>query len=142
VLACVAGACLLSTGDPTAQDSRFLPWKAAPMPTLELRDLSGERHALADYRGQVVLINFWATWCEFCKDEVASMRKLQEQLGGLPLAILMVNYGESPSKVRAYMPQFSANVLLDLNQDATRAWRVRVIPSSFLVDADGRVRYS
>ncbi len=72
------------------------------------------------------------------------MRKLQEQLAGLPLAILTVNYGESPSKVRAYAAQLSADgrVLLDPDQDAARAWRVRVIPSSFVVDAEGRVRYS
>jgi peroxiredoxin len=141
-LAGIAG--LLDAGVPRADESRFLPWKAAPTPALELRDLSGRPHALADYRGQVVLINFWATWCEFCKDEVASMKKLQEQLAGRPLAILSVNYGQSPAKVRDYAPNLSADVrvLLDPGQEAARAWRVRVIPSSFLVDADGHVRYS
>jgi peroxiredoxin len=56
----------------------------------------------------------------------------------------MVNYGESPSKVRAYAQHLPANVdvLLDPGQDVARAWRVRVIPSSFLIDTDGRIRYS
>jgi peroxiredoxin len=137
----IAGA---TPGGSGADESRFLPWKGAATPALELHDLSGRPHALADYRGQVVLINFWATWCEFCKDEVASMKKLQDQLAGRPLAILFVNYGESPSKVRAYAAHLSADarVLRDPDREAARAWRVRVIPSSFLVDAEGRVRYS
>ncbi len=140
----VVGACLVGAGASRAEESRFIPWKEAPTPALVLRDLSGRPQALADYRGQVVLLNFWATWCEFCKDEVASMKKLQEQLTGKPLAILSINYGESPSRVREYAKHLSANVevLLDPDQEAARAWRVRVIPSSFLVDGDGRVRYS
>ena len=143
-VAWVVGACLLGTGDLGAEEPRFLPWKATPTPTLELRDVSGAPLALADYRGQVVLVNFWATWCEFCKDELASMKKLQEQLGGRPLAILLVNFGESPSKVRAYVQNLAlkVRVVLDPGQDTARAWRVRVIPSSFVIDADGQVRYS
>jgi thiol-disulfide isomerase/thioredoxin len=143
-LAWIVGACLLGAADPSAEESRFVPWKGGPTPGLELRDLAGRPHALTDYRGQVVLLNFWATWCEFCKEEVASMRKLQRELAGRPLAILSINFGESPAKVRAYAPHLSASVgvLLDGDQDAARAWRVRVIPSSFLVDAEGRLRYS
>jgi thiol-disulfide isomerase/thioredoxin len=139
----VVGTCLLGAGDGGAEESRFMPWKEAPTPALELRDLSGRRQALADYRGQVVLLNFWATWCEFCKDEIESMKKLQEQLAK-PLTILSINYGESSSRVREYAKHLSANVevLLDPGQETARAWRVRVIPSSFLIDADGRVRYS
>jgi thiol-disulfide isomerase/thioredoxin len=139
----VAGASFLGTGAPAAQEPRFLPWKAAT-PELELRDLSGERRTLADYRGRVVLVNFWATWCEFCKDEVASMKRLQEHLAGRPLAILMVNYGESPTRARAYAKGLTADVrvLLDPEQDTARAWKVRVIPSSFVVDTRGQVRYS
>ncbi len=70
--------------------------------------------------------------------------KLQQQLAGAPLAILWVNYGQSAARVREYVKGLSADVrvLLDPDQDAARAWRVRVIPSSFLVDVEGRVRYS
>ena len=140
----VVGASLLGAGDVGADESRFRPWNGAPTPPLALRDLSGRPHTLADYRGKVVLLDFWATWCDFCKDEIASLTKLQEQLAGSPLAILWVNYGQSPARVREYVEQLSADVrvLLDPDQDAARAWRVRVIPSSFLVDAEGRVRYS
>jgi thiol-disulfide isomerase/thioredoxin len=140
----VIGACLLGTGDPGAEEPRLRRWEIASTPTLELRDLSGQLHALRDYRGHVTLVNFWATWCEFCKDEVASMAKLQQQLAGRPFTILLVNYGEARAKVRAYAKQLSPDlqVLLDPDQDAARAWRVRVVPSSFLVDPQGAVRYT
>lgn len=142
-LAWITGAGFVGTGDAGAEESRFVPWEGAPTPALELRDLSGRPFALADYRGHVVLVNFWATWCEFCKDEVASMKKLQQQFAGRPLVILLVNYGESASKVRAYADRLPADVrvLLDPDHDVARGWRVRVVPSSFLVAADGRVRY-
>jgi peroxiredoxin len=139
-----AGASLIGAGDLRAAESRFVPWTATSTPPLTLRDLSGTSHTLADYRGQVVLLNFWATWCDFCTEEIASMTKLRERLAGAPLAILWVNYGQSAAKVREYVAHLAADVrvLLDPDQDAARAWRVRLIPSSFLVDAGGRVRYS
>jgi peroxiredoxin len=144
LLGCLLGAGLLGAGAESADESRFIPWRGGPAPVLELRDLAGRPQTLADYRGQVVLLNFWATWCEFCKDEVASMRKLQEQLGGRPFTVLAINFGESASRARDYARNLAADVrvLLDPDQDVARAWRVRVIPSSFLVDPEGRIRYS
>ena len=140
----LVGAGLPGTDGPAVEELRFVPWTGAPTPPLALRDLSGQSHTLADYRGRVVLLNFWATWCDFCKEEIASIEKLQHQLAGAPLAILWVNYGQSAARVREYVNGLSvdARVLLDPDQDAARAWRVRLIPSSFLVDAEGRVRYS
>ena len=89
------------------------------------------------------VINFWATWCEPCRDEMPSMQKLKEELAGRPFAILAVNYGESEPKVADFARRLAVDfpLLLDPNQDAPRAWRVRVLPASFLVDAEGRVRY-
>jgi peroxiredoxin len=136
--------CLVGAGDVRAQEPRFVPWHATSTPALALRDVSGGQHTLPDYRGHVVLVNFWATWCEYCTDEVASLKGLREQLAGRPLAILLVNYGESPAKVRDYAKRLSPGVpvLLDPGQDAAKAWRVHMIPSSFVVDVEGRVRYS
>ena len=106
--------------------------------------MAGRRHTLADYRGSVVLVNFWATWCEPCREEMVSMRKLQERLAGRPFVTLLVNYGESRLRVSEFVKRESVGfrILLDPNQDASRAWRVRVLPSSFLIDGEGRVRYS
>ena len=135
---------LLPAHRAAAETARFIPWSDARTPPLALQDLAGRPHALADYRGKVVLVNFWTTWCEPCRDEMPSMQKLRERLAGRPFAILAVNFGESEPRVRAFVKQAGVDftVLLDPNQEAPRPWRVRVLPASFLVGADGHVRYS
>jgi len=140
-LVCV---CLLLVSDARADSARFLPWKEPAAPPLALNDLAGRSQTLAEYRGNVVLVNFWATWCEPCRDEMASMQRLQQQLAGRPFKILLVNYGESRARVGEFVKREAVGlpILLDPNQDTPRAWRVRVLPSSFLVGPDGRVRYS
>ncbi len=127
-----------------AESSRFIPWRAGATPALALADLDGRRHSLEDYRGKVVLLNFWATWCEPCLEEMPSMQRLERRLAGRPFAILAVNHGESRPRVVEFARRLTLGfpVLLDPNTDAPRAWRVRVLPASFLVDARGRVRYS
>ena len=135
---------LLSTQDAQADPSRFVPWQRAETPALALKDLGGRLQSLADYRGKVVLVNFWATWCEPCRDEMFSMRRLRERLAGQPFDVLAVNYGESATRISDFLTRehLDLTVLLDPNQEAARTWRVRVLPGSFLVGADGRVRLS
>jgi len=89
-------------------------------------------------------VNFWATWCEPCRAEMASMQQLKERLAGRPFAMLLVNYGEARARVADFVKRepVEGTILLDPNQDAPRAWRVRVLPSSFLIGQDGRVRYN
>ena len=127
-----------------ADSTRFIPWKDSTVPALALNDLDGNARTLADYRGLLVILNFWATWCEPCRAEMASISKLQERLSGRPLVVLLANYGEARARVADFVKRESIGfpILLDPNQDAPRAWRVRVLPSSFLLDQDGRVRYS
>jgi peroxiredoxin len=116
---------------------------AAP-PPLELRDTAGKVHRLADYRGQVVLVNFWATWCEPCRDEMPSMQKLRERLAGKPFAILAVNHGESAAQVDAFLKKLPLEftVLLDPFNEVTRVWKPRILPASYLIGRDGRLRYT
>ena len=139
----VVCAALLLMGEGWAEPSRFLPWKDPAAPHLALDDLGGRAHTLAEYRGSVVLLNFWATWCEPCRAEMVSMRALQQRLAGRPFVILLVNYGEARTRVSEFAKRESLElpILLDPNQDAPRAWRVRVLPSSFLLGPDGHVRY-
>ena len=140
-LACVPS---MLAGGARADSTRVIPWKDSTALTLALNDLGGTPRTLADYRGRIVLLNFWATWCEPCRDELASINKLQEQLAGKPFVVLLINYGEARARVADFVKRESIAfpILLDPNQDASKAWRVRVLPSSFLVGPDGRVRYS
>jgi thiol-disulfide isomerase/thioredoxin len=127
-----------------AEGSRFIPWTEGPPGAVVLNDLAGRPTAMADYRGKVVLVSFWATWCEFCKEQMLAMQQLRQRLAGQPFEIVAVNFAESPAKVRQYVKSLSVDfpVLLDPNQDAARAWRVRVLPVSYVVGADGRPRYT
>jgi thiol-disulfide isomerase/thioredoxin len=119
-------------------------WGGGPTPALRLQDLDGRLHALEDYRGKVVLVNFWATWCEPCRDEMPSIERLRASLAGRPFAVLAVNLAEPESRVRGFLNQVSLAfpVLLDRDRTASRAWKARYLPSTFIVGPDGRVRYS
>jgi thiol-disulfide isomerase/thioredoxin len=125
--------------------SRFVPVPAgsAAPPALVLSDLTGVRHDLAEYRGRVVLINFWATWCAPCLAEIPSLELLQSRLRNDPVDVLMVNYGESVERVSAFVETMAVElpVLLDAFHRVRHDWKVRALPMSFLVDRRGRLRY-
>jgi thiol-disulfide isomerase/thioredoxin len=112
-------------------------------PELSLPDLSGQQQRLEDYRGQVVLVNFWASWCPPCLAEMPSMQRLLETMSARPFQILAVNAEEAKSKVWKFskLLDISFPTLLDSSGDVTRAWAVEVFPTSYLVDASGHIRY-
>ncbi|MGB5736705.1 MAG: TlpA disulfide reductase family protein [Thiohalocapsa sp.] len=113
-------------------------------PEFALRDADGLAHAMADYRGSVTLVNFWASWCPPCVEEIPSMNRLAAGYDAADFRIVSVNFQESPETIRGFMQQVDVDfpVLLDLNGAVSRDWSVFAFPSSFLVDRSGRVRYS
>ena len=120
------------------------PWSARQPAAFELKDLSGARHRLADYRGRVVLVNFWATWCEPCRDEMPAIEKLKERFAGRPFAVLAVNVDEPEARVRKFLSSMplSFTVLLDHERKLARSWNVRILPASYVLAPDGTVRFS
>ena len=120
------------------------PWSGGPTPGLELRELDGRVHRLADYRGRVVLVNFWATWCVPCRDEMPSIQRLKEKLAGRPFEVLAVNLDEPEARVRKFLSQMKVDftVLLDPEKKVARAWDARILPASFVIGPDGGIRYS
>lgn len=141
----LAAAALAALVPHTAHAAELKPWTAAPTPPeVALKGLDGREHRLSDYKGKVIVLNFWATWCEPCREEMPSMQKLQERLAGRPFAILAVDFGEGEARIKAFLEKLPVKftVLLDRDGEAARAWRVRVLPVSFVVDADQKIRYS
>jgi peroxiredoxin len=120
------------------------PWRGGPAPDLELRALDGSAHRLADYRGRVVLVNFWATWCAPCREEMPSMQRLGEKLAGRPFVVLAVNLDEPEARIRTFLSRTKVDftVLLDPGKKAASAWGARILPASFVIGPDGRIRYS
>ena len=119
----------------------------APATPLQLPDIQGKMHALSDYKGKVVLVNFWATWCPPCRAEMPSMQRLKQHMAGKPFAILAIDMGETEAEVRSFLHEMkSANIdftiLLDKEGKELKTWKISVFPTSFVIDADGKLRYS
>ncbi len=127
-----------------ARAAQLTPWTGDAPPELSLKDLSGTQHDLAQYRGKVVLLNFWATWCEPCRAEMPSMERLRKRYADAPFVVLAVNVDEPEQRIRAFLKRvpLGFTVLADPGMRVTRAWNARVLPASFLIGRDGRIRYS
>ena len=108
-------------------------------PDFTLRDVGGGLMSLASYRGSFVLLNFWATWCGPCREEMPSMEALSRQFGGQGLTLLAVNQRESAGQVANYMRTHSLNFPTPLDTDGrvSAAYRVFGIPVSYLIDGNG-----
>jgi thiol-disulfide isomerase/thioredoxin len=118
-------------------------WAKGATPPLALHDLAGADVDLRKLEGRVVVVNFWATWCEPCIAEMPSLQRLRERLGGKSLEVLAVNYAESPEKVKAFLRKSHIDlpVLLDPSKEAADAWNAKGLPMTFVVDRAGKVRY-
>jgi len=127
-----------------AQAQDLKQWKGGPTPPLALKDLNGKAHKLEDYRGKVVMVQFWATYCPPCLMEMPSMVRLEQKLAGKPFVILAVNMGETDKEVRDFFSKIKVSFinLMDDDGKALAAWKVFVAPSTFLLDPQGNVRYT
>jgi cytochrome c biogenesis protein CcmG, thiol:disulfide interchange protein DsbE len=126
-----------------ANGAELKRWEGGATPALALEDLGGHTHRLADYRGKVVLVNFWATWCEPCRAEMPSIDRLRSSLKGRDFEVLAVNLAEPLSRIEKFAAAVPLGfpLLRDRDGTASKAWRARLLPASFLVDRDGRIRY-
>ena len=118
---------------------------AKPASDFTLPDLDGKPVKLSDYRGKVVLVNFWATWCPPCRREMPSMERLAQRLKEQPFVILAVNQQEEADQVFAFTGQLDPAptfpILFDHDSRVSHAWNVLGLPASFIVDKQGRVVY-
>ena len=107
----------------------------------ELRDLSGATRRLSDFKGKVVFLNFWATWCGPCRFEMPSMERLYKSLKGKGLEIVAVNLQEDRKSVQRFVDEhgLSFPVLLDSTGRIGATYGARSIPTTYVVDRDGFV---
>jgi thiol-disulfide isomerase/thioredoxin len=117
-------------------------WEGAT-PSLAYPALEGGVVDLKSLHGRVVLVNFWATWCEPCREEMPGIARLKDKLRDRPFEVLAVNYGESRERVAEFVRKegVGLRVLLDNDKESARTWQAKGLPMTFLVDASGRVRY-
>jgi thiol-disulfide isomerase/thioredoxin len=107
-----------------------------------LEDLTGRQRSLSAYKGQVVLLNFWATWCGPCRAEVPSMVRLYKELKNQGLTILAVNNQEPLEQVSAFVEEMGMGfpVLLDSTGKVGSIYGIRAIPTTYIIDPQGAIR--
>lgn len=114
-----------------------------PASPFTLEALSGDQVSLVDYPDKVLLINFWASWCPPCVAELPSMQALKDSFAGEPFEILALNVGEDPRRVRGFLKYFKTRlnfpILLRADGEVARAWNVSAMPTSALIDKQGRL---
>jgi thiol-disulfide isomerase/thioredoxin len=125
-----------------AQALELKPWTGGATPPLELADLDGKLHRLADYRGRAVLVNFWATWCAPCREEMPSLDRLQQAFEGEPVRVIALSVDRAgPDRVKAFLDEIGAanlSVYRDPTVKAARTLKVPGLPATLLIDRQGR----
>lgn len=139
-----AGATL--AGAARADDPKPQAWAATrPVPPLSLPLLgSAQRWTLDQARGRVLLLNFWASWCEPCRSEMPSLELLAHRHEAEGLLVMTVNYRESPVAIERFLAQMPVDLpmLRDADGATSRAWGARVFPTTVLVDRQGRPQFT
>ncbi len=120
------------------------PSGAAAAPDFKLKDMDGKEVRLEDFRGKKVLINFWTTWCTYCREEMPLLQKFHEQHGGRNWQVLTINITSSEKGVFAVRTYLQSNkytfpVLLDETGSVASLYGVRSIPASFVLNEKGEV---
>src|SRR5215203_1604177 len=120
-------------------------WKGVPTaPAIDLLAPEGSPLSLSQLRGKVVLVNFWATWCEPCIAEMPAIQQLRDRLATEGFEVLAVNYQEGPPRISAFKEKMKLTlpIVRDTDGSVARRWGARVFPASYLVDRNGTIRYS
>jgi len=112
-------------------------------PPFELKDADGNVHHLSDYKGKVIVVNFWATWCPPCRAEMPSMQRAWEQLREEGIMMLAIDVGEDEDAIFEFTASYPVEfpLLLDTDSSVSEAWDVKGLPTTFVVDQWGRKVY-
>ena len=114
-------------------------------PDLTLMDMHMKKHTLGDYRGKVVLINFWASWCPPCVHEMPSMQRLYDTLPRDKFEILAVNMAEDPKVIQTFLEtkvKITFPILLDSDGATLKRWKVFAFPTSYIIEPSGKISHA
>jgi peroxiredoxin len=112
-------------------------------PDFTLKSREGVNIKLSELRGQVVMVNFWASWCGPCREEMPLLQQLYDRYQSLGFSLLGVNVDEQKAAADKMLSDVPVNfpILYDEHSKVSKAYQVKAMPSTFMVDRDGRIRY-
>lgn len=110
-----------------------------PAPDFIAKDLTGKEYRLSELKGKGVILNFWGTWCEPCRDEMPALQEMSETLKNQGVLVLGVNNGELDVTVQAFVKQYGLTfpILLDKRLDISKAYQVVNLPTTYFIKHDG-----
>ena len=108
---------------------------------INLKDVNGKNTSLSDFKGKIVFLNFWTTWCPTCRIEMPSMEKLHQKLKNKDFAMVTINLQESVSQVKSFFEEFKLTftALLDSTGEVGASFGIRSIPTTYILDKTGRI---
>lgn len=114
-----------------------------PAPDFTLKSYSGKNLKLSEFRGQVVLVNFWASWCGPCRQEMPLLEKLHNKYAGLGFSVMGVNVEENNTEAKGIVKKekLTFPVLFDTENKVSQLYQVSAMPSTVIIDRDGKIRY-
>ncbi len=110
---------------------------------IQLVDAYGNTFNKKDFKGQITVVNFWATWCPPCVQEIPSLNRLKKKMAGVPFELISINYAEDKETILEFMEKVNVEfpVLLDQNGNFAKKWNVITYPSTFIIDPSGKIKY-
>lgn len=114
-----------------------------PAPEFVLKDTEGRTHRLSDYKGKVVVLNFWATWCPPCRDEMPSMERARLLVLDEPIEILAINIGEDEDAIFLFTGDYPVEfpLLMDKDESVVKDYPVVGLPTTYIIGPKGNIRY-
>jgi len=130
-----------SADENTESEKTFGLEKGDMAPDFELQTLDGETVKLSDFRGEKVLLNFWATWCPPCRSEMPDMQKFHEEYDATILAVNLTETEASKENVQAFLDEYGVTftVLTDEDSEIATLYNASALPTSYLINSKGEV---
>lgn len=134
---------LLFSGNNFAEETLTALSNKPDAPEFLLRDMNEKIKELDDYKGKPVIINFWATWCPPCRDELPSMNRAWEKIKAEGIEMLAINIGEDEETISSFIKNYPIDftVLMDESSEEISNWSIRGLPTTFVIDPEGHVIY-
>ncbi len=128
------------TGAQASEDSAEITHEPELAPSFELKTLKGETVTLEAYKGQYLFVNFWATWCQYCDEEMPDLMAFQKSHKG-EMTVLAINVNEENSVVQKYIDKkkLDLEILLDTDGTVSQLYQVSAFPTTFLIDKAGKI---